>query len=369
VPLGERVDVQSEIAPPESVIDGQWVAVGTSKPYAVQKDFTLLFNGQPSYRFELGASDNTLKGYGANETKGRAELCYCYATQADVAALSQRQLDNAVDIKKVYFYGKGRIPQGSHMFYRFSVYVPHDLSDKVCTIFAQWHGMPDRTLLKTPDGTIKKVSDEEFSELCKTMTFDKTRGAEKILLWNKDGSPKIGKNGRQAYKAGADNGWMVEQGGYPPLAFGFSDGWFYIKANSDRKWLSDNDDRTNASPAKDAEMQPVKSRYRTSVVAYKLPFGDFPKDRWITFDVEVEWSQYGGEKETIARGGNLDVEMTYPEKGKTVSKHVVDHQPVLIGRNDEQGYYFKFGIYRVAGSTEPVQYNLAGFSQSEKPIR
>ena len=33
---------------------------------------------------------------------------------------------------------------------------------------------------------------------------------------------------------------LVEQGGYPPLAFGFSGGWFYIKANSDRKWLTNN---------------------------------------------------------------------------------------------------------------------------------
>ena len=35
----------------------------------------------------------------------------------------------------------------------------------------------------------------------------------------------------------------------------------------------------------------------------------------------------------------------------------------LVGRNDEAGYYFKYGIYRVAGSTVPVSYNLAGFTQ------
>ena len=36
---------------------------------------------------------------------------------------------------------------------------------------------------------------------------------------------------------------------------------------------------------------------------------------------------------------------------------------ILIGRNDEDGYYFKFGIYRVGDSTVPVCYNLAGYSE------
>lgn len=52
------------------------------------------------------------------------------------------------------------------------------------------------------------------------------------------------------YKIGKPNGWLVEQGGYPPLAFGFSEGYFYIKANSDRKWLTDKTDRCNSNPAK-----------------------------------------------------------------------------------------------------------------------
>ena len=48
---------------------------------------------------------------------------------------------------------------------------------------------------------------------------------------------------------------------------------------------------------------------------------------------------------------------------KKVSKHIVDNEKILIGRNDEDGYYFKFGIYRVGDSTVPVCYNLAGYSE------
>lgn len=79
------------------------------------------------------------------------------------------------------------------------------------------------------------------------------------------------KNGKPVYKAGKLNGWLVEQGGYPPLAFGFSGGLFYIKANSDRKWLTDKDDRCNANPGKTPVMKPLTSEYKASTIAYKLP--------------------------------------------------------------------------------------------------
>lgn len=79
------------------------------------------------------------------------------------------------------------------------------------------------------------------------------------------------KKGNSVYKAGKKNGWLVEQGGYPPLAFGFSGGWFYIKANSDRRWLTDKTDRCNASPEKTPVMKPVTSKYKSSTIAYKMP--------------------------------------------------------------------------------------------------
>jgi hypothetical protein len=51
---------------------------------------------------------------------------------------------------------------------------------------------------------------------------------------------------------------------------------------------------------------------------------------------------------------------------KEVKKHIVNKEEILIGRNDEEGYYFKFGIYRVGNSTIPVLYNLAGYEEHEK---
>ena len=55
--------------------------------------------------------------------------------------------------------------------------------------------------------------------------------------------------------------------------------------------------------------------------------------------------------------------MEYADKKKTVKEQIVNNEAPLIGRNDANGYYFKFGIYRVGNSTVPVCYNLAGYKE------
>lgn len=364
IPLTERVNVQADSARINQVIDGCWVAVGTDKPHSIQRDYTIPFNGKPSYRFELKTEDNTLEGYAKGETKGRAEFSYCYATSADFKGQPASVYENAQKTKTVYHHGKGICPQGASRDYEFSVYIPSALNRDVSTIFAQWHGMPDRTLVSTPDGEVKKLTTEEFLELYDRMIFKKNVAHDKVPVLDKQGNPKKDKDGNVVYKAGKANGWLVEQGGYPPLAFGFSGGYFYIKANSDRKWLTDKTDRCNASAEKSQIMKPVTSKYKTSTIAYKMPFAEFPKDCWITFRIHIDWTVYGKEAETIVKPGMLDVQMSYTEKGKQINRHIVDNEEILIGRNDEDGYYFKFGIYRVGNSTIPVCYNLAGYSEN-----
>lgn len=350
-PIAERVNIQGDSARREQVIDGEWVAVGIRKPEALCRDFTRMYDGKPSFRFTLGAEDNTLKGYSPGETKGRSELSYCYATAADFATLPAGAYADAQKMKTVYHHGKGICPQGTAWRYTFAVYVPKELDGRVSTIFAQWHGMPDRTLVTDPDGRVRQLSTEEFVALYDTVVIKKEVAYRRVEATDR--------KGRTIWKAGDPTGWKVEQGGYPPLAFGFSGGWFYIKANSDRRWFTDKDDRCNANPEKAGVMQPVTSEFKASTIAAKMPFAEFPKDRWVTFTVEVRWTRYGGEAETILQPGRLDVAMLCDGQ----SRKLVDNREILIGRNDEAGYYFKYGIYRVAGSTVPVSYNLAGFAQ------
>ncbi|MBC9797748.1 heparin lyase I family protein [Sinomicrobium weinanense] len=358
VPLMPRVNIQADSAGKKDIIDQQWVAVGINRPYSIQHDYSLLFRGKPSYRFELKTSDNALQGYAKGSTKGRAELSYCYATSDNFKDLPGSDYEHARKMKTVYHHGKGITPQGASMRYTFSVFISSSLPENISAIFAQWHGMPSRRLASTPEGQVKMLSVDEFLSLYDRMIFKKNIAHDKITKKNK--------GGRVTYKAGKPNGWLIEQGGYPPLAFGFSKGYFYIKANSDRKWLTDKTDRCNADPSKTPVMQPVTSRYKASTILYKEPFSDFPKDKWVTFNVDVDWTVYGKETSAIIKPGKIDISMRYTGKEKRIHRHLVDHKEVFIGRNDEDGYYFKFGIYRVGNSTVPVVYNLAGYKETPR---
>lgn len=97
------------------------------------------------------------KVHAKGETKGRAEFSYCYATSDDFRGLPADVYQKAQITKTVYHHGKGACPQGSSRDYEFSVYIPSSLDSNVSTIFAQWHGMPDRTLVQTPQGEVNET--------------------------------------------------------------------------------------------------------------------------------------------------------------------------------------------------------------------
>ena len=73
-----------------------------------------------------------------------------------------------------------------------------------------------------------------------------------------------------------------------------------------------------------------------------MPFADFPKDQWVTFTLKVEWTTYGGEKENILKPGVIDVQMAYMNNDQKIVENIVKNAQILIGRNDDMGYYFKF---------------------------
>lgn len=360
VPIIERVNIQTEIAKPEQIIDGQWVPIGPQSLNSIQYDYTTLYNNKPSYRFELNENDNTIPGYNEGTTKGRAEFSYCYATSTDFEGKAENTLANAQKILSVYHYGKGIIPPNSTSEHSFSVYFPKNMSTDVNTIFAQIHGMPDRTLVQNPDGDIYKMTDLEFLQLLETTIFKNNIGYERVIETDKNGNPKYDANGNIRYKAGEKNGWFVEQGGYPPLECGISKGYLYIKCHSDRKWLTNLDDRTNANVERTEVMVPVSSEYKTSTVAYKTPFSSFPRNCWVTFNLKITWSRYGGEIESVTQG-KIDGEISYKKDKALIIDHIINNENIYIGRNDESGYYFKFGIYRTNSDTTPLTYNLANY--------
>ncbi len=349
--LIERVSVQDEIAEPHQIIDGQWVAVGITRDYALMRNNVVRYKDQPSYQFTLLEGDNSLDGYNDGESKGRAEISYCYATADDYKGVEAGMYEKEKLVKNVYHRGKGYCEQGSRMRYRFAMHVPDTISEQVQTIFAQWHGMPTRTLATTPAGEVVELTYDEFIAMADTTIFDGDTGYQKIV--------EVKPNGDIRYKKGEKTGWLIEQGGYPPLAFGFNSGFFYIKSNSDARWFTDKTDRTNANVERFQIMQQVKSEYKVSTIVYKMPMSDFPKNEWVEFDIEILWSAYSPEQQVITQMGMMDVMMTSP----SLTQHIVKQQPLEIGRNDDAGYYFKMGIYRTASNLEPTAYQMAGYEE------
>ena len=178
--LPERVNIQADSARMSQVIDNEWVAVGIRKDEALGLDHSRMYGGKPSYRFTLGRDDNTLEGYAPGETKGRSELAWCYATAADFAGLPDKAYSDAQRMKTVYHHGKGICPQGTSWSYTFAVRIPAELSPEVSTIFAQWHGMPDRTLVTAPDGRVMKLPAEEFLAMQDTVIIKKDIVYERV---------------------------------------------------------------------------------------------------------------------------------------------------------------------------------------------
>ena len=340
-PILARVKIQSETASPESVADGRFVAVGRPVDYALARDADVPFEGAPSYRFELRRGDNTIDG----GRKGRIELSYCYATAEDFPEGTDGDAFRALSrIGAVYHRGKGIIPQGCVSRHRFAVRFPKTTEKDASFIFAQIHGMPERTLVTDPAGTTRNLSERDFLALLDSVIFDKGVGYAKEI------------RGGRARK-GEPNGWFVESGGFPPLAFGVSDGFLYVKCNSDRRRRTDLRDRTNTNVLRSEVMSPASSEFKTSMLVFKERFDAVPRETWITFDFTVEWSRYDRERETV-EPGRISVTMS----ADGAARRVVDDVPVFIGRNDELGYYFKFGIYRPSGDV-PVTLHAAGYAQ------
>lgn len=121
-PYKKRVNIQTEKADPQYIIDGQWVAVGLKNDYAIGRDTTLLPLGEPAYRFELRSGDNTIEGLFPGQKVARAELSYCYAVASDYK--NETSFEQARRRKTVHYSGKGACSQGAHMEYVFRILVP-----------------------------------------------------------------------------------------------------------------------------------------------------------------------------------------------------------------------------------------------------
>ena len=351
-----RMDQWQMLLDRDQVVEAQWAAIGSPRQDALMLDHSKPYEGKPSFRFYLSSDDNAETGFEAGVTKGRIELSRLYVTPGDLTHLSPEEYEVKKTINTLYQNGEGITDQASQMFYKFAIFVPEDIKPDAHAIFAQWHGLVQRTLVQNPQGEEQLLSEQGFYDLLKTTTFNKNVGYAKTAVFDDQGGI--------TFTADKPNGWEVEQGGYPPLSFSITDGYFNVKVRSDKKRMSDKAERIYLDPNKLATLEVQRTEHKAGTIAYKEKLEQFPKNQWVTFEVSVLWSQYDQSGDILVRPGKLHIDrITFDTNNQKKVETLVDNATVEIGRNDVSGYYFKHGIYRVDGSETPVLWNLAGFRQ------
>ena len=335
----DAVSPQEEYVPDVSpnIIDGEWIVVtrGTFGTLTAGENDPM-DSGKKCYKFDMKQVTST------NFKKDRLELCHCFARLSDISG-SIVEVVALQTCKYVYRDAPPTVaycPQHDNMKYTFQVYVPGWIGDKtkINVIFAQWHGMPNGLLFKVPQETTTN-SYAVQGPLSPTAA---------VSMWSRYGF----KDGISASTPYA----YVEQGGKPPLAIKFNNNKLQVDCTGDPRWFCD---KYVPGSSKEWKPSPSDNEYYKHQILYDgMSLDDFPIQEWVTFDVSVTWSEFTAGRDGVNKLGSVIVDMT-DSKG---TKHLVNKEDLLIGRNDILGYYFKFGCYR--HSTEPFRIYTKGYKQT-----
>ncbi|VGO22326.1 DUF1961 family protein [Pontiella sulfatireligans] len=316
--ITSRLSAQRDVPQPKDVIDGKFIVVGNPEPEGkLYRDVINTYKGNPVYRFEASPKVN------------RVELTTCYASNLE--GFSERELSDLSELANLYLKNdQGHY--GDTITYEWNARFPEPLKEDAKGIFAQWHGRPDRTLVITPEGERKILPTAEYIALRKSMKVtDEHIGID----------PKTDK----------PNGWKFDgSAGGPIAAFKFQDGHMCLLVRNDPNARSDNTVRIKPKPV--VRREQAKGN-KTGACIFEKPIAEVPIDKWINFKVQIKYSKYSLDHDVPLESGFVKVWM--------------DGEPVVdwtgdIGKNDEKGPYFKYGIYKPGADGFMV--DCAGFTQT-----
>lgn len=319
--ITSRLSAQKDIPKADDIVDGKYIVVGNREPRGILKRNVInSYKGHPVYHFSATPDVN------------RIELTTCYGSNLE--GLSQQKLAELIATKNIYAYNnQGRYDDT--ITYDWYARFPEPLKEDAKGIFAQWHGRPDRTLVETPEGEIKQLPAKDYIALHKRMTFDGDQGYIGI-------DPETGK----------PNGWKIDgSSGGPIGAFKFQDGFMCLLVRNDPHPRSNNRIRIKPKPG---GIQPIhKIGDKTGAVVYETPISKVPINQWIHFKVQIKYSSYSLESDKPLAPGFVKV---------WINEQQVADWKGDIGKNDEKGPYFKYGIYKPGADGFKV--DCAGFSQT-----
>ncbi|OLQ72887.1 hypothetical protein BIT28_06800 [Photobacterium proteolyticum] len=331
--ITNRFNVQTEVVHSEQIIEGNMVPVGSlADGYHVFRDNYNTYNGHPSYLFRM-----------KDDRKNRIEFSSLFTTDNDIKHLSLSERNNHIKAKSLYHYGKGKVSKSRQTWiYTYGLWLPSSLNEESKGIISQWHGIPDRTTIRTPTGKIVEYTLNQFnSEVLSKMYFKSGVG---YSIDKKD-----------------KNGFTVDQGGYPPLALKVGEGYLYVSVRSDHNRVTNKRDRVNLRPPLTG---PKLSKLGTKTISnpYMKRLSELPREQWIDMRWEIIWPSMmeSRQNEAIvmdrtANNGSVKLWMN--------NIKVLDWKGNL-GNNDKYGTYFKYGLYKPGASG--IEIRLAGFKQQKR---
>ncbi|MBU2705652.1 heparin lyase I family protein [Zooshikella marina] len=238
------------------------------------------------------------------------------------------------------------------------------LSDDMSVIIAQWHGIPDRL-------TYRHQTDLPHQY--------------QTLTTNPESDTALGET-LTHYKKLKQQGYLFDQGGFPPLALKIKDGQLALIANYFRYPVHDR--RLTRCPkialsgnqaAKPSQFyicnyktkqlkkyEHLQEEYTSSSNApwasgvslvWKTPITDALFDQWHTLTLYIDWPEWKQENNNVLKKGR--VLLFNSDTGEQLADF---YGP--LGNNDQWKPYFKFGIYKSNNSQDlPVQvdYDLSSF--------
>ena len=216
IEITSRLSAQQDIAKPHDIIDNTFIVVGARSPKGIVK--------------RVETKKDTIYHFEATGNANRIEFTTCYGTEENLRGYSEEALNDLRVIKDIYI-NNDQGQYGQTITYDWYAKFPEEMTANGGGIFAQWHGRPDRTLVRTPEGELMKLEIKEFVKLLETMHFDKNIGKD-----NKSNKP---------------NGWLVERSaGGPIAAFQFRPEYMYLIVRSEANRQSDPTFKVKPKPGK-----------------------------------------------------------------------------------------------------------------------
>ena len=320
-----RLSEQKSIPTPNQILDHKFIPIGDKEPNgSITEDRKNRYKGNVVYKFSCTGEAN------------RIELSSTFGTKENLKDYSDDDIKELSEIGEAYinsFHGN----YGDVVVYDWYTKFPEAEAQDKGGIIAQIHGRPDRTLLVNPKGEQIKVSIKEMRAMLDTMYFDLHIGKSKATK--------------------KPNGWRVDAAAGGPIAeMSYRPPYLYLMARGSAERVSDSETRTRPYPGKVAVGKEIGEKGKTGFLAFSEPTSSVPINQWIHFRMEIKYSKYSKTADEILEKGYIKMWMD--------DKVLCDIKNVNIGKNDELGPYFKYGIYKPFKGGFTVEH--CGFTETIK---